>query len=398
MTDPRPDIIITAAEACLQRNIPFALYSLPGSGGLRFMASLPDDEGRADACIATPGDCFFISRFGADESYVAGVRADMDAPGVMEWISEHPRQVFEPARELPYRHSTVRAGWERAFAAMRGRLRRHGGKVVLSRHTAVFSTRPLVPLAVSYISLTPANFGYLCFTPETGVWYGSTPELLLESEEPGRYRTMALAGTRWDPSQPWDAKNLAEHATVVTYIEHCLVEAGLDVSVGQVTTLTTNGVEHLYTPIEARGDATFGSLLGRLNPTPAVAGTPLEVALSEIDMLETHQRRCYAGAVGVRTGGATRAFVNLRCGFAAPAGDTIPGWIHNIYAGGGLMADSDPATEWEELDRKTRTLTGLIADGLTAPSLEFDPRHTPFTSLQVTPLQVTSLQATVKEQ
>lgn len=377
--------MITAAEACLQHNIPFALFSLPGSDELRFMASLPDSEGRSAAHMRTPGDCFFISRFGADEPYMAGVRADMDAHAVLRWIETHPQQSFEAASELPYRHSTVRVGWERAFTAMRGRLRRHGGKVVLSRHTAIFSSRPLVSLAVRYIALTTANFGYLCFTPETGVWYGSTPELLLESDGNGVFRTMALAGTRWDPAVQWDIKNLAEHATVVSYIQYCLVEAGLEVNVGEITSVTTNGVEHLCTPIEARGDVSFDDLLDRLNPTPAVAGIPLELALSEIDMFETHQRRCYAGAVGVRTGGTTRAFVNLRCAFAAPAvavNGTLPGWIHNIYAGGGLMADSEAPTEWEELDRKSRTLTGLIADGLTAPDIEYDPRRIPFSSLQ----------------
>lgn len=373
-----------AAEVCLRRNIPFALYSLPGSTATRFMAAPPDEDGECRAPLGTPGDCFFISRFAADEPYMAGVAATWTAADVLAWAAAHPDTSFAAARELPYKTSTHRASWDMAFRNMRGRLRRQGGKVVLSRHTALFSTRSLVGLAEAYMALNPDNFGYLCFTPETGVWYGSTPELLLETgETPDEYRTMALAGTRWSDDAPWDAKNLSEHATVVAYISGVLASQGLEVESEECRTLLTNGVEHLCTPITARGDADFGRLLSALNPTPAVAGVPLETALAEIDIMETHQRRCYAGAVGVCTGGRIHAYVNLRCAFAAPAEaeeGRLHGWIHNVYSGGGLMADSDPDTEWEELERKSSFLIKTIDGGMWPPDVVYDPAGIPFTN------------------
>lgn len=370
---PELSMMIQAAEVCIDRFIPFVIYSLPGKEEVEFFASLPNAEGLSPAPADPDADSFFISRFGADEPYMAGVKASMSINDILEWASANPDTRFEPPCEFPVRSSTLRSGWEKAFRSVRKRLRATKGKVVLSRHTALFSSRPLVPLALEYISLNPANFGYLCFTPETGVWYGSTPELLLETDGKGEFRTMALAGTRWDDSEPWDSKNIAEHAFVSSYITHRLAIAGLDVEVGDVTTLSTNGVEHLMTPIKARGNAEFPTLLSLLNPTPAVAGVPLDVAMAEIDLFETHQRRCYAGAVGLRLGGISRAFVNLRCAFAAPAvalKGSLPGWIHNVYAGGGLVADSDPKMEWEELNRKSLALLKVITDGDIYSSIE----------------------------
>ena len=379
-----------AAEICLSRNIPFVIYSLPGGTATRFYASLPDAEGCSRVSADDSGDCFFISRFGADEPYVAGVRCDMSAQDLIDYITANPDTVYVDTGEMPYKTSTVRASWNMAFRTMRERLRHEGGKVVLSRHTALFSSRSLLPLALEYMSLNPDNFGYICFTPENGVWYGSTPELLLATGDgAGEYSTMALAGTRWSDDGPCDEKNIAEHETVVGYIASVLEDAGLEVARGTRHGVVTNGVEHLCTPLTARGDVPFGELLQRLNPTPAVAGVPLDKALGEIDLLESHQRRCYAGAVGVTEGGRSMAFVNLRCAFAAPAvncNGRLEGWIHNVYAGGGIMPDSDEETEWSELEHKSRTLIRLIDGDMWDPETVYNPAKIPFTTLTpVTP-------------
>lgn len=375
-----------AAELCLAHNIPFVIYSLPGTAETRFYASLPDADGASRAADADGGDSFFISRFGADEPYMAGVRAAMDARGVMDYVAANPDAMFDAPREMPYKTSTVRASWNMALRNMRDRLRREGGKVVLSRHTSLFSSRALLPLAEEYMALNPANFGYVCFTPETGVWYGSTPELILETMPGGGYATMALAGTRWttDSSEPWDAKNIAEHETVVRYITSVLEGAGLSVTHGERHTVVTNGVEHLCTPLTATGDIPFGELLPLLNPTPAVAGVPLDRSLCEIDLLESHQRRCYAGVVGVTEGGRSHAYVNLRCAFAAPAANCngrLAGWTHNVYAGGGIMPDSDEETEWAELEHKSHTLLSLIDGGMPDPDVVYNPAKIPFMTL-----------------
>ena len=51
-----------AAEECLRRNIPFALYALPSDDKCRFIASLPDDDGKSQPSHTGSRDSFFISR------------------------------------------------------------------------------------------------------------------------------------------------------------------------------------------------------------------------------------------------------------------------------------------------------------------------------------------------
>ncbi|MDE5734815.1 MAG: chorismate-binding protein [Duncaniella sp.] len=365
---PVPKLKAEAARACISRCVPFALYRLPsrGAGEWRFVASLPDAEGRSAVSLDEDGaDCFFISRYGADEPYMAGVRADMDARAALRYLKENPEPGFAGACEKAGRRSTNYAAWLSAFNNCLEFVRAGGRKVVLSRMAAAFSCMEPSDIAEALASMNPpGHFTYLCFTPENGLWYGSTPELLLEQPKPDRLNTMALAGTLPASSdEPWDKKNKAEHAVVADFICATLSSFGLEVRRGRTRTLASGAVRHLCTPISATGEAQFGPLLSALNPTPAVAGVPRELAMAVIDAVETHQRRCYAGAVGVRLGGCVHAYVNLRCGFASPALDRSTlreGFLHNIYGGGGIMPDSDSETEWDEVDRKLAPILSIL--------------------------------------
>ena len=77
--------------------------------------------------------------------------------------------------------STFRASYHEAFSAVKPRLKKDGGKVVFTSAVAVYSKDASVWIAEEYFALTDSTFRYLCFTPETGVWLGPTPEVLLES-------------------------------------------------------------------------------------------------------------------------------------------------------------------------------------------------------------------------
>lgn len=365
---PIPKFKAEAAEACIRRCVPFALFRLPsrGAGEWRFMASLPDAEGRSAVSLSDgDGDCFFISRYGADEPYMAGVRADMDARGVLRYFRECPGARYANTCEEAGRRGTSFASWLSAFNHCVEYASDGGRKVVLSRMAAAFSTIALTDLIEALASFSPpGHFAYLCFTPENGLWYGSTPELLLEQTRPGRVYTMALAGTLpLSDDGPWDSKNRKEHAMVADFICGTLESFGLDVKRGRTKDLESGTVRHLCTPISASGAVPFGTLLTALNPTPAVAGVPREISMAVIDAVETHQRRCYAGAVGVRIGDRRHAYVNLRCGFASMALDRSTlreGYLHNIYGGGGIMPDSDSETEWDEVDRKLAPILSIL--------------------------------------
>lgn len=388
-----------AARECLRHYIPFVLYALPGMETMQFMASLPDDSGESHPHLEpSGGDCFFISRFASDEPYMAGVSAAMDEEQVIEYIAAHPEQTFDAPCERPYLTSTRRVSYDEAFRAMTRRLHKDGGKVVLSRHEALYSTADIIDVADAYFRRSPSAFRYICFTPETGVWLGATPELLIESV-PGtdELRTMALAGSRptdtdhddtnltetnhpdkdesedvaSDAISPvWDDKNRLEHLMVVNFITDILSSHGLDVTVEPLGELIAGPVTHLCTHITARGAIhNVGPIINELNPTPAVAGWPRALAIAEIDAFETHQRRCYGGIVGVQTDGSLHVYVNLRCAFAAPARlDGREGWVYNLYAGGGLMPDSVLDDEWAETSRKTEALRECIPSPILNPT------------------------------
>ena len=116
------------------------------------------------------------------------------------------------------------------------------------------------------------------------------------------------------------------------------------------------------TPITGtlRDEAGLLSLGGQLHPTPAVGGAPREVALDLIDEHEGFDRGWYAGPIGwLGADGDGELMVALRCGLVAGRDATL-------FAGCGIVADSDPGREWDESRLKLRTMTtalgGLAGD------------------------------------
>ena len=175
---------------------------------------------------------------------------------------------------------------------------------------------------------------------------------------------MSLAGTRpATPGMPWDSKNTAEQAYVTRFICDALSDLGLEPQCGPDGTLRYGAIEHICTRIEAevKPHINLGEILDALSPTPAVAGTPRSIALGEIASVEDTPRRCYAGYLLHSDGsGRRRAYVNLRCAQISPEG-------YCIYAGGGITADSNPASEWTETEAKAAVLVDIMNRNILSP-------------------------------
>lgn len=364
------EITREAVSSCLHDRVPFVLYSMPGEDECHFYASiLPFGEQSSRAFRGDGKDCFFINFFDNDEPYTAGVRFDLSAEEFMKVKNTTIYPDQPPAEIRPRVSPTLRASYHDAFARVIPRLKAEGGKVVLSRHRSILTYKFPQQVAEEFFSLTDSTFRYLCYTPETGVWLGSTPELLLESDgEKGEVRTMALAGTRpADDDTPWDGKNIYEQSIVTEFIAETLKAEGLQVETGELCERPFLNIKHLCTMITARGVTDVPALMSELSPTPAVAGYPRDRAIDEINAFETHRRHCYGGYVGIRTGGDYHAYVNLRCCFMAPvafAGEYF-GWLCNLYAGGGIVAGSNEEDEWNETGAKTRGLARILLGGET---------------------------------
>jgi menaquinone-specific isochorismate synthase len=117
-------------------------------------------------------------------------------------------------------------------------------------------------------------------------------------------------------------------------------------------------VSHLATSIagkvEPRSARSALELALRLHPTPAVAGAPCDAALAMLEDLETFDRGRYAGPVGwVDAHGDGEWAVALRCA-------ELDGTTARLVAGAGVVAGSDPATEWAETQAKLEPMLRVL--------------------------------------
>ncbi len=209
--------------------------------------------------------------------------------------------------------------------------------------------------------------------PEGGAtFFGATPERLVSLR--GRaVRTGALAGTAARGDTEAEDERLAralrasekddeEHQLVVEAIRDQVAPVAKSLSTGDRVVRTLANVQHLYTPIEASlsGDGHVLSLVERLHPTPAVGGRPPEAALDAIRELETLSaegeagRGWYAAPVGWLDADGDGTFaVAIRSG-------VTEGRVATLFAGNGIVADSDPGEEWDEVLPKYRPVLGAL--------------------------------------
>jgi isochorismate synthase len=277
------------------------------------------------------------------------------------------RPVFATLRtesEQPSRPAWHRLVGTIAGAVGRGRL----DKVVLARRVDLRSPVELdVPNALRRLAASAPESTIYAFRREGRTFLGATPERLVRVE--GRsFRTAAIAGTirRGADTAEDEAlgrellaseKDREEHAIVVAAIREGLAPTTETLVIApQPAVMTLRHVQHLATEIsgtlpEAGGLLALGA---RLHPTPAVGGAPREAALAMIDEHEGFDRGWYAGPVGwLGADGDGELCVALRCGIVDRTRATL-------FAGCGIVADSDPAREWEESRIKLRAVVAAL--------------------------------------
>jgi isochorismate synthase EntC len=129
--------------------------------------------------------------------------------------------------------------------------------------------------------------------------------------------------------------------------------------------LTLPHVHHLHTSLRARlrDDGSLLNLVAQLHPTPAVGGSPREPALSFIREHENLDRGWYAAPVGWIGGQGGEFAVALRSAL-------IDDSTAILFAGCGIVADSDPDLEYAESNLKLQAMQSAIGASIAAnPSL-----------------------------
>jgi len=262
-----------------------------------------------------------------------------------------------------------RAGWDRtvglfAGAVGRGRI----DKVVLARRVVFRAEADLdVVGALRHLARTAPESTTFAFVRGGSTFLGATPERLVRTV--GRsFETVAIAGSAPRGQDPLEDAGFAaallasekereEHAVVVDMLRTSLTPVAEVLQVAEVPAiLPLRHVQHLATPVTGRlrDEAGLLALGERLHPTPAVGGAPSDVALALITEHEGFDRGWYAGPIGwLGADGDGELMVALRCGL-------IRGSQVTLFAGCGIVADSDPGREWEESRLKLRTMTAAI--------------------------------------
>jgi len=198
--------------------------------------------------------------------------------------------------------------------------------------------------------------------PEPPAFFGATPERLVSLR--GRtVETDALAGTTGRGETPaedeWlacellaDPKNVHEHDLVAETIRDQLAPFAASVSAGEQQIKRLANVQHIHTPITAElaEDTHVLSLVEALHPTPAVGGLPPDKALETIRETEPFDRGWYAAPIGwIDDAGNGTFAVGLRSAVATRRQATL-------FAGVGIVGDSDPDREWDEVELKFRPI------------------------------------------
>lgn len=243
-------------------------------------------------------------------------------------------------------------------------------KVVLSRVCEVRTDQPIDAVAtLPYLNRNYNDCYRFIFEPVPHhAFFGATPELLI-SKKSDRIATMALAGSIGrGQSQEEDAaqgrqllasaKNRHEHQLVLDIIRNNFkaVTAELD-NTPEPDLLMLRNIQHLITPVNGRlSDPNMSvlSLVRLLHPTPAMGGVPAVTALSQLRLLEPVPRGWYAAPIGWFDAQDDGEFaVAIR----SAVSQYSRAWL---YAGAGIVADSDAGQEWAETALKFRPMLGAL--------------------------------------
>lgn len=363
MTNPKVSLSPTHTQTIdhlLQSRRSFALYRVPGQE----VALMLQDEAECIEAKDQLQSGFLYAPFcESAETPTLLLRPDKQAKGweeierlvaCMEEVS--PMKSFPEKEEEEEEEYAAR--FERCMEAIKsGRL----NKLVASQRQRGTGTNHLGDhVATCFVrALTdyPGSMVHLLYTPNSGLWLGASPELLV-SRRGDVWQTMALAGTQTRGEGQWSAKNVEEQDYVSGFIHSLLVSLQAEIEHECAPhTLTTGQLEHRCTDFRFRLSEKRMSIFEMaraLHPTPAVGGYPQREANAWLQNNEHLKRKYFSGYLGpVNTEGESQLYVNLRCAH-------ITEKVTWYYAGGGLTKYSVMEDEAREIERKMDTLKNLL--------------------------------------
>jgi menaquinone-specific isochorismate synthase len=240
-------------------------------------------------------------------------------------------------------------------------------KAVIARDIVINSSAPIDVYAVLLRLRSSFGSSYRYLVDN---FIGASPELLVAVDN-GAISSHPLAGTAPRTGDPQtdsalaeqllsSEKNQVEHRVVIDMVHDTLLPfcSYLDWQ-PEPSVMQVANVQHLGTLMQGMLSKPFMHVLDAaimLSPTPALGGFPKQEALKLIDQYEGIVRGRYGGAVGWFDQKGNGAFaVAIRCAQLSPDRTSA-----RLFAGGGIVADSDPATELAETQAKFQAMLAAI--------------------------------------
>ncbi|HWG73607.1 MAG TPA: isochorismate synthase [Acidimicrobiales bacterium] len=348
---------------------------LPGCGPV-VLGALPFDRS-APTGLVVPR--WIVGRRGATSWLTSIAPADQvhdDPLGVLRAL-ESGGPAGEPPDGFSLTPAMSHGDWRHLVADAVATIRAGAlAKVVLTRKVDVTANRPFV---IPDVLARLAALYPVCMVFHADGFVGASPELLVERLGE-RVRSYPLAGTvarsgdvtadqRLVDALIASTKDRSEHRFVVDALTRALEPlcAELDVP-DHPEVLALRNVSHLATPISGRllagGPPGNGhgpppapsalDLVARVQPTPAVAGTPTAAAIAYLQRVEGFDRGTFAGPVGWMDHRGDGAWaIGIRSAHVSAAGASM-------YAGVGVVADSDPVAELAETQLKLQALLAAL--------------------------------------
>lgn len=349
---------------------PVALGALPFDPSLDGSLAVPEllvgrseDGTRWVTTVASPDD----PSFGREphevlDEVLAGAGGSTGAAG----STGAPPETRVDAASFAISSPRPAGDWCIGLAAARDELRAGAAmKVVLAREVIVETDQPLRRTDV----LRALRRSYpSCMLFGVDGFVGASPELLV-ARTGDLVRSHPMAGTAprsADPSTDArlaanllaSAKDQVEHRYTIDMVHDTLLPwcSYLDEE-AEPSIVAMANVQHLATLVEGRlssPPASAVELMRALHPTPAVNGSPRAEALELIARYEGIDRGRYAGPVGwVDAQGNGEWAVGIRSA-------EIHGTTARVFAGVGVVADSDPELELAETRAKFQAVLNAI--------------------------------------
>ncbi|RDW18736.1 isochorismate synthase [Oceanobacillus arenosus] len=260
-------------------------------------------------------------------------------------------------------------GWKESVRTATSEIRnKKAEKIVLAREVRLtFNKKAESGAIINKLLDTQANSYIFAFEKLEDCFIGATPERLVKVEQDQLLST-CLAGTaprgetkaeddRISNELLHDEKNRQEHDFVVQMIKRSIKDYCTDLVIPDVPVVyPLKNLQHLYTPVTAKLKAGYSifDIIEQLHPTPALGGTPREESLAFIRENEALDRGWYGAPVGWLDSNQNGEFA------VAIRSALIHGDSASLFAGCGVVKNSDPEEEYEETNIKLMPMLSVL--------------------------------------